>query len=722
MAGPEEMQRREEVSRVKAEHEEDLLKLPNVTGVYTDYKTTGGERTTTISIVVTVREKKDVPRAKAIPKEIDGIPTDVIEEEIVPMMAVLLEEIAPAVDAASYATLEGGISIGPCRSVHLDPPDVPTSGDYVFVGTLGCIVRDNATSQPMMLSNFHVMCVNDAWTVGDTMAQPSRVDGGSCPAGLVGTLARAQLTENVDGAVSSVSGRPTSCSIVDIGDINGTATASAGLAVRKRGRTTTLTHGSVTATDYTTNVDYGDGLGVVTFHNQIRIVNDAAQSAQFGNKGDSGSVVVNAGNEVVGLYFAGNSAGTVGVANPIAAVLAELDVSMCTNVVKKVEHKEFFKEWDWEKTWRAEIKDLEKSRFKDFVKDWKEWAYEKFAAFEHYDPWERFPPEGVRPGPITRPPISGGPGGIGRGGSMEERVARLEATLQATGARAMWEPRVEGNCIDFGGPAPGPGPNPVSAGTFSITLYDHTGAQLPASQVSSWGSHAGLNAAWTLEAKLGSRCPVVQATLVHFAQPAVMEAYDSSGTLVGTATMGPTQNVEQTLTIQGASIAYVRIRSPQNETLLLRLCCCEEVTCKAKESKEGKDWKELPKEIPKEHIKELKEPHKELKEFPKELEKAVKDEPKEFKEFREPKGIKEDKEFREPKGIKEPKEFKEIREGGEVPRMPSGSLEERVAYLESMFGGAHHFIASDARPDLSRGALHYETGSSGGRAPLRHRG
>src|SRR5688572_19268128 len=111
MAGPEEMQRREEVSRVKAEHEEDLLKLPNVTGVFTDYKTTGGERTGTISIGVTVSEKKDVRGAKAIPKEIDGIPTDVIEEEIVPMMAVLLDEIAPAVAAASYATLEGGISI-----------------------------------------------------------------------------------------------------------------------------------------------------------------------------------------------------------------------------------------------------------------------------------------------------------------------------------------------------------------------------------------------------------------------------------------------------------------------------------------------------------------------------------------------------------------------------------------------------------------------------------
>ena len=401
--------RRDEISRVKQENEEDLLKLPNVTGVFTDYKTTGGRRTDRLAIVVTVSTKKDVPKAQAIPKEINGIPTDVIEEEIVPMRAVLLEDIAPAVDAATYATLEGGISIGPCRAVHLDPPEVATSGDYVFVGTLGCIVRDNATNAAMMLSNFHVMCINDAWAVGNTMTQPSRVDGGSCPSGVVGTLARAQLTTSVDCAVSNISGRPTSCSIVDIGDIAGTAIATVSLAVRKRGRTTGLTNGMVTATDYTTSVDYGDGLGVVTLTNQIRIVNDPALSAQFGNKGDSGSVVVNASNEVVGLYFAGNSAGTVGVANPIAAVLTALNVSMCTNIVKIKEHKEFLKEWHAEKFFKnekLEIKEFEKARFKDLIKEWKEYAFEKFAAIENFDPWEHIPPEVFQP-PVGRPPVFG---------------------------------------------------------------------------------------------------------------------------------------------------------------------------------------------------------------------------------------------------------------------------------------------------------------------------
>ena len=164
--------------------------------------------------------------------------------------AVRLEDIVPMVDTATYATLEGGMSIGPCRSFFLEPPAVETAGNYVFTGTLGCIVRDNKTSDPMMLSNFHVMSVDNTWAAGNTMAQPSLVDTGTCPADVVGSLTRAVLNASVDGAVATISGRPNTCEILDIGDVNGTATATVGMAVRKRGRTTELTHGTVAATDY----------------------------------------------------------------------------------------------------------------------------------------------------------------------------------------------------------------------------------------------------------------------------------------------------------------------------------------------------------------------------------------------------------------------------------------------------------------------------------------
>ena len=129
-------------------------------------------------------------------------------------------------------------------------------------------------------------------------------------------------------AVAQQTQRGDACEIVDIGAVAGTSVASLGLAVRKRGRTTGLTYGTVDAVALTVSLDYGDGLGVVTLTDQIGIAPTAA-NPKFGDHGDSGSVVVNNAGEVVGLYFAGDTAG-YGVANPIADVAAALNVTVCT--------------------------------------------------------------------------------------------------------------------------------------------------------------------------------------------------------------------------------------------------------------------------------------------------------------------------------------------------------------------------------------------------------
>ena len=57
---------------------------------------------------------------------------------------------------------------------------------------------------------------------------------------------------------------------------------------------------------------------------------------------DSGSVVVNDQGEVVGLYFAGTDNGQHGVANPIAAVLSELNISIRVKPPKFKEKPEKF--------------------------------------------------------------------------------------------------------------------------------------------------------------------------------------------------------------------------------------------------------------------------------------------------------------------------------------------------------------------------------------------
>jgi hypothetical protein len=364
----------------KQKADETLLKLPGVNGIDIGYKEVGGKPTNQLAIRVLVTQKKDVPKAQRVPLEIDGVPTDVIERKFELHQFVnklRVEELHPMVDAGTYTPLKGGIGIGPCRAI----------GGFVYVGTLGCFVIDNLTGKHMMLSNFHVMCVDNGHAVGDTMCQPSRVDGGSCPGGIVGTLARQSLGGKVDCAVAEVTGsRGNSCEIVDIGFVAGQGTATLGQAVRKRGRTTMLTYGTVDAIHLTVTIDYEDGLGNVTLTDQIGIKPDTTKNPKFGDHGDSGSALVDDARNVVGLYFAGDDTG-YGVANPIADVLAALNVKLCIGGIVKIkdfkDHKHEIKEFKIEKAEHKEIK-IEKIEHKELKIELKEKnELKEIAKLEH---------------------------------------------------------------------------------------------------------------------------------------------------------------------------------------------------------------------------------------------------------------------------------------------------------------------------------------------------
>jgi hypothetical protein len=367
-----------EIIAAKEKAEADLLKRPGVTGVDIGYKEVGGQPTNIIAIRVLVEKKKPVTGKDRIPGEIDGHPTDVIERkfELHQFRARKpVSELVPEVDSGTYTPLKGGISIGPCRAV----------GGFVYAGTLGAIVTDNVSGKHMLLSNFHVICIDNNFHVGDTQTQPSRVDGGACPTGVVGNLARESLGGSVDCAVAEITGsRGVSCEIVEIGTVAGTNTASLGQAVRKRGRTTGLTYGTVDSIALSVNIDYGPGIGVKTLTNQIGVKPDLTHNPKFGDHGDSGSVVVNSAREVVGLHFAGDNTG-YGIANPIAAVLSALNVRICTGVVKKIETKELkdIKEIHKEKLEVKEHKDkVEIKEHKAEAKELKDAHKEKIEVKE----------------------------------------------------------------------------------------------------------------------------------------------------------------------------------------------------------------------------------------------------------------------------------------------------------------------------------------------------
>lgn len=316
---------------VKQNVEDDLIARSGVVAVDIGEKVTDGEVTGEPAILVFVEHKRpldEVPEDERIPAAINGVRTDVVEMQIelqTPLVKVD-DDIVAQLDPGSYRPLRGGTSMGPDRSFWLEPPEVPVAGNYRSVGTLGAFVTDRASGARMALTNFHVAAVDTAWSVGDVMVQPGHPDGAGVG---FGRLSRAVLSENVDGAVVAVdAGVGSECDVVDIGRITGSRAAAIGMAVRKRGRTTNLTASTVASVDATVSVPYGDGLGTRTLRNQIRI-NRPAAGPRFSDRGDSGSVIVDDDERVVGLLFAGAVDGSTTFANPIAAVLNELGVDLC---------------------------------------------------------------------------------------------------------------------------------------------------------------------------------------------------------------------------------------------------------------------------------------------------------------------------------------------------------------------------------------------------------
>ncbi|QQQ76119.1 hypothetical protein IOD16_34610 [Saccharothrix sp. 6-C] len=308
------------VRPIKKLVEDDFLSRPGVVGVDLGEKTAGGRATGRLAIVVYVRRKG--PAAQfAIPPEVLGVPTDVVEDTFWPHHTIASPEGVSG--AERHESLAGGIGLGPSRAVRLVPPDVPEVDDYVVAGTLGALVTPRGRHIVMALTAFHVACVDDAWAVGDPMVHPSRVDGGHPVHDRVGALARAALSARVDAAAITLTTPRARAEVVGLGAVTGQARARVGDRVRKRGRTTAVTEGVVASTDAVITLDFGVGLGVRRLYDQIRI-----ETPRFADHGDSGAVLLDDANRVVGLYCGGSP--DRGFANPVGPVLDQLDVELIT--------------------------------------------------------------------------------------------------------------------------------------------------------------------------------------------------------------------------------------------------------------------------------------------------------------------------------------------------------------------------------------------------------
>ena len=213
-------------------------------------------------------------------------------------------------------------------------------------GTLGALVTKGGTQY--ILSNSHVFAGDvvsggngRVAQIGDDVNQPGLVDN-SCSSSntnivadvsTLSTLYPPGSTPNVDCSIAQVRAGmvATNGSILEIGTISAsTVAASVGQAVKKSGRTTGLTRGTIGALNATVTVGYEDECSGnafnKTFTGQIIV---SQRHSSFLNSGDSGSLMVEdvaTNPRAVGLLYAGSS--TSAVANPIGDVLSHLGATM----------------------------------------------------------------------------------------------------------------------------------------------------------------------------------------------------------------------------------------------------------------------------------------------------------------------------------------------------------------------------------------------------------
>lgn len=284
---------------------------PNVVGVSLGYKVKNGVTLSEPSIQVLVTKK--IPECqlssdKLIVKNYKGIKTDVIETG----------EIFAQGLTAKIRPMLFGYSISP-RPIN-----------YLMAGTAGCLVKDQ--SNFYILSNNHVLAGENTLGLNTPIIQPGSLDGGRYPNDTIAALSKFipiqfetlnnSPSNTVDAAIARVLNiSQVSSSIALIGKVNGISPISLNLAVKKSGRTTSLTTGKITNTNATIRIQYSNRKTAL-FKNQI--LTTAMSSA-----GDSGSLLVNSYNYAVGLLFAGSS--SVTVYNPINSVLSALGVSLVTN-------------------------------------------------------------------------------------------------------------------------------------------------------------------------------------------------------------------------------------------------------------------------------------------------------------------------------------------------------------------------------------------------------
>lgn len=303
----------------------ELCKCAHVVAVGMGKEEVEGQRTGKETLTALVAEKKpesELEEKDKIPKEVDGVKTDVIEagrieiENEYPVRPGQIETETRDIETnQKHRPYPQGSSIG-----HPD----------ITAGTAGLLMWKRAEKEvgdqtivypePVGVSNNHVVANSNKAEVGDIILQPGKYDGGKEIDGeyTVGQLEGYVPIEKEDnlfdiGWYSLKEERIANSFVLGMGVPTEKATVEKGdLAKKGNTRTTGYREGEVIMTDARVNVKFPDG---------IKEFEDQIITKSISRGGDSGSAVFNDKGEIIGVLNAGSS--RVTIVNKIDHILDE---------------------------------------------------------------------------------------------------------------------------------------------------------------------------------------------------------------------------------------------------------------------------------------------------------------------------------------------------------------------------------------------------------------
>lgn len=335
------------IEKIKNKYALDLLKKRGVVCVRTGNKVKFDFDTGKKCIKVLVEKKKDkkvIAEKDLVPVDINGVLTDVEEMD--------MPKAFSSVDRMTYRPLSAGCEISPKGVGFVGTLGnffyrTKISNDNGFVGYLAKWVLPKSWLKHFKLkTDIEVLCGTNLHVaapysvlespIGTKIVQP----GGSHGSKIGEVIAYGEISEDgfneFDEAIIRIyENLELNEDIIQVGKIKGISNPKIGTKVKKYGRTTGYTEGTITDTGVFMNIDFGLD-GIISFKDLVEVSSNGSDS--FSDSGDSGSAIVDENNNLIARLNSGNGRFTYGI--PASKIVKKFKISVINDESKILKKNE----------------------------------------------------------------------------------------------------------------------------------------------------------------------------------------------------------------------------------------------------------------------------------------------------------------------------------------------------------------------------------------------